>query len=122
MNETDRLRTAGNADSSGVPGKGWSSLRRTFEAFRKRKFAVLVCFLVLALVFCGLHVAAGRRTAGTILSLDYEEASRGLTPNGTRFNIFEIRGGEMMERLIERAGLESASAWSRPMTKASPEG
>ena len=106
MNETDRLRTAGNEDRSGVPGKGWSSLRRTFEAFRKRKFAVLACFLILALVFCGLHVAAGRRTAGTILSLDYEEASRGLTPNGTRFNIFEIRGGEMMERLIKRAGLE----------------
>jgi hypothetical protein len=38
--------------------------------------------------------------------LDYEEASKGLTPNQTRFNIFEIQSGEVMERLIDYAGLE----------------
>ena len=106
MKEENSLRTVRGADSSGVPGKGWRSLRKAFEAFRKRRFFVLVCFLILFLAFCGFHYYRNLHTASTVLSLDYEEASRGLTPSRTRFNIFEIQSAEVMERLIAYAGLE----------------
>ena len=106
MNEDNRSRTATDVDSSGVPGKGWSSLRKAFEAFRKRKVLVFVSFLLVFLAVCGFHYYRYLHTASTILSLDYEEAAEGLTPNRTRFNIFEIRSSEVMERLIEYAGLE----------------
>ena len=104
MQEIKRSKTTGA--SSGVPGRGWSSLQAAFEAFRKHKILVLVSFLVLSAAICGVHFAGNLHTAGTVLSLDYEEASRGLTPNGTRFNIFEIQSGEVMERLMRSAGLE----------------
>ena len=100
MQRTDRLRTPA------LPVKGWDSLRRAFEVFRKRKLLVIVSFLIIFLALCGFHYHRNLHTASTVLSLDYEEASRGLTPNRTRFNIFEIQSAEVMERLIEYAGLE----------------
>jgi hypothetical protein len=106
LKEKDRLRTTGDTDSSGIPGKGWSSLRNAFEVFRKRRFLVIATFLIISLASCGFHYFKNLHTASTILSLDYEEASKGLTPNQTRFNIFEIQSGEVMERLIDYAGLE----------------
>ena len=106
MKEENKLRPVRGADASSVPGKGWRSLRNAFEQFRKRKFFVLACFLILSLALCGVHYYRNLHTASTVLSLDYEEASRGLTPNRTRFNIFEIQSAEVMDRLIEYAGLE----------------
>lgn len=92
--------------ASGQLGQGWGSLYRAFEAFRRRKLLVIVFFLILFLALCGWQYNNNLRIARTILSLDYEEASQGLAPNRTRFNIYEIRSREVMERLIGYAGLE----------------
>ena len=106
MKENNRLRTVGDVASSGSLTKGRRSLRDAFKVFRKRGFSFLVFFLIVFLALCCFHYFQSFHTASTILSLDYEEASKGLTPNGMRFNIFEIRSGEVMERLIAYAGLE----------------
>ena len=106
MQEKNRSMTAGDEASSGIPAKGRRSLQNAFTVFRKRGSFVLALFLIVFLALCGFHYIRTLHTASTILSLDYEEASKGLTPNGLRFNIFEIRSGEVMERLIDYAGLE----------------
>ena len=106
MNSNKRSGTAGGIASYGTPTKIRHSLQKTFKAFRKRGALVLVVFLIIFAALCSFHYIRNAKTAGTILSLDYEEASKGLTPNGMRFNIFEIRSAEVMERLIGYAGLE----------------
>ena len=106
MKERNRSSAVGDTASSGVRDKGRRSLRDAFKVFRRRVFFVLVFFLIIFLALCGFHYTRNHHTASTILSLDYEEASKGLTPNGLRFNIYEIRSGEVMERLIAYAGLE----------------
>ncbi len=106
MEEKNRLRASGEMASFAIPGKVWNSLRSAFEIFWKRKFFVFASFLIIFVALCGFHYISSLHTASMILSLDYEEAAKGLTPNRTRFNIFEIRGGEVMERLINYAGLE----------------
>ena len=106
MKGKNKLKAAGGAASSGFQAKGQHSLRNAFGVFRKRGFFFLVFFLCAFLALCCLNYIKNRRTASTILSLDYEEASKGLTPNGVRFNIFEIRSAEVMDRLIDYAGLE----------------
>ncbi len=106
MKEKGEFRTAGNKVSSGASGKVWNSMRKAPGVFRKRWYIFLAVFLVAFLALCGFHHVLGRQTASKVLSLDYEEASKGLTPNRTRFNIFEIQSGTVMERLIEYAGLE----------------
>ena len=100
MQETKRIETSGRY------GQSRGCLSRTFEAFRKRKFLVIAVFLILLLALCGWQYAKSLHTARIVLSLDYEEASQGLAPNQTRFNIYEIQSREVMERLIEYAGLE----------------
>ncbi len=106
MEGNNKSRAAGEMTSSGNPSKGQRSLRNAFKAFRKRGILVLASFLIVFLALCGFHYFRSSHTASTVLSLDYEEASKGLTPNGMRFNIFEIRSSEVMERLIGYAGLE----------------
>ena len=106
MRENSGSGPAGDMVSSGFPGRGWNTLRNTLNVFRKRKFLVLASFLIVFLALCGFHYTRNLHTASTILSLDYEEASKGLTPNRTRFNIFEIQSSEVMQRLINYAGLE----------------
>ena len=106
MKDANKPKTSRNTAAFGVPGKGWESLRGAFELFRKRKLIVIVSFVLLFAILCGCQYLIHTRTAGTVLSLDYEEASQGLAPNRTRFNIYEIRSSEIMERLIESAGLE----------------
>ena len=106
MKEKKRVKTAGDAASSGIPAKGPSSLQNAVKVFRKRGGLILASLLIVFLALCGFHYVRSFRTASTILSLDYEEASKGLTPNGMRFNIYEIRSGEVMERLLAYAGLE----------------
>ncbi len=106
MQETNRSKTPRGAASAGIPGKGWASLRSAFDVFRRRKVLVLASFLLIVLVLCGVRFIRNLHTDSIVLSLDYEEASKGLTPNRTWFNIFEIRSREVMERLIGYAGLE----------------
>ncbi len=106
MDEKNRSMTAGAKSPSADQSKGQRSRRNGPGGSRKKGSFVIAFLLVVSLALCGVHFLRAGRTASTILSLDYEEASKGLTPNGTRFNIFEIRGGEVMERLIAYAGLE----------------
>ena len=106
MNKKNGFKAAGDAGSSGISGRVWNGIRNAAEVFRKRWYVFLAVFLVIFVAFCGFHYAKSDRTASTVLSLDYEEASKGLTPSQTRFNIFEIQSGKVMERLIEYAGLE----------------
>ena len=100
MQDKKRVKT------SSRPGRGWGGLYRAFEVFRKRKLLLIASFLLIFLALCGWQYNKNLHTARTVLSLDYEEASQGLAPNRTRFNIYEIRSREVMERLIGYAGLE----------------
>ena len=95
-----------NGLPTGVLEKGWSSIRRTFELFWKRKLFVLVIFFIICAAFSCYFYSKSMLVSSTIVSLDYEEASKGLTPSHTRFNIFEVQSTEVMERLIDYAGLE----------------
>ena len=100
MEETKSKKT------SGRPGKGWDGLYWMIETFQKRKLLIIASFLILFAVLCGLQYMRNLHTARTVLSLDFEEASQGLAPNRTRFNIYDIRSREVMEMLIDYAGLE----------------
>ena len=106
MKEKNQMRTGESAGTPGISGKVWNGMRNALKVFRKRWRFFLIVFMLVFLALCGYHYFVNKHTASTVLSLDYEEASKGLTPNRTRFNIFEIQGGEVMERLIEYAGLE----------------
>ena len=92
---------------SGILGKGWLSLRNAFEFFWKRKLFTFLFLVMACLLFNCYYYVKSLYTATTTVSLDYEEASAGLTPSQTRFNIYEIESAEVLERLIDYAGLQN---------------
>ena len=108
MEGRKKLWPGQDAASSGILGKGWLSLRQAFETFWKHKVFTLLFLLAVCLGFCGFYYVRSLRAASTTVSLDYEEASQGLTPSQTRFNIYEIESAEVLDRLIAYAGLQGA--------------
>ena len=101
-----KLKAPEDMTSNGIMTRWKRSMSAAAGEFRKRGVKVIALFLGFFLVFCAFHFIAGLHTASTVLSLDYEEAAKGLTPNGMRFNVFEIRSPEVMERLIDYADLD----------------
>ena len=106
MKQKNKLKAPEEMTSNGIMIRWKRSMSAAAGKFRKWGVKIIALFLGFFLVFCALHYIANLHTASTVLSLDYEEASKGLTPNGMRFNVFEIRSPEVMERLIDYAGLD----------------
>lgn len=70
-----------------------------------KTIAVVMCiFVFISLIFT---YTGGLDKRTILLSLNYEEASKGQNPNYTRYNIYELKSDDMMERVIEYAGLQN---------------
>lgn len=69
-----------------------------------KSIIVLVCVLAAIWTVFSYLGSFGKRTV--VLSLNYEEASKGQNPNLTRFNIYELKSDAVMERVIEYAGIQ----------------
>ena len=81
-------------------------LKKTFFIVLSNIKSILVFVCILAFIWTIIAYVGsfGKRTV--LLSLNYEEASKGQNPNQTRYNVFELKSDEVMQRVIEYAGLQ----------------
>ena len=108
--------------------KMWKGLRRFFKRsdekftnvnledaniFKRILFIVLsniktIVVLMCVFVFISLIVTytGSINKKSVVLSLNYEEASKGQNPNLTRYNVYELKSDRVMERVISNAGLQ----------------
>ena len=108
--------------------KMWKGLRRFFKRsdekftnvnledaniFKSILFIVLsniktIVVLMCVFVFISLIVTCtgSFNKKSVVLSLNYEEASKGQNPNLTRYNVYELKSDRVMERVISNAGLQ----------------
>lgn len=106
----------------------WKGLRRFFKRsdekftnvnledaniFKRILFIVLsniktIAVLMCVFVFISLIVTytGSFNKKSVVLSLNYEEASKGQNPNLTRYNVYELKSDRVMERVISNAGLQ----------------
>ena len=106
----------------------WKGLRRFFKRsdekftnvnledaniFKRILFIVLsniktIVILMCVFVFISLIVTytGSFNKKSVVLSLNYEEASKGQNPNLTRYNVYELKSDRVMERVISNAGLQ----------------
>ena len=75
------------------------------------RFRVISGVIALTLLLCLLHYYTNINDASATMSLNYSEASSGLNPNSTRFNISELVSQKVMSRVIEAAGIEDEVSW-----------
>ncbi len=74
----------------------------------QNKYRIFFCGAVLCAVFGSLNYFRSAEHASANISFNYSEASLGLNPNETRFNAYEIVSDAVMERAIERVGLQGS--------------
>ena len=108
--------------------KMWKGLRRFFKRsdekftnvnledaniFKRILFIVLsniktIVILMCVFVFISLIMTytGSFNKKSVVLSLNYEEASKGQNPNLTRYNVYELKSDRVMERVISNAGLQ----------------
>ena len=108
--------------------KMWKGLRRFFKRsdekftnvnledaniFKRILFIVLsniktIVVLMCVFVFISLIVTytGSFNKKSVVLSLNYEEASKGQNPTLTRYNVYELKSDRVMERVISNAGLQ----------------
>ncbi|MDD2649111.1 MAG: hypothetical protein PHU22_09980 [Eubacteriales bacterium] len=73
----------------------------------KKRFWFKLLIALLAMAFFCLHTYATVEDSATAyLALNYEKASKGLYPNGTRFNMYDIINEDIAAEAIRLAGLE----------------
>lgn len=86
--------------------KFWVLIELVLRGLWQHRFVYLT---ILILVTCSTSLVMYRqkaRTAKMLVALNYEEATRGLYPNNTRFNISLIKSEDVLDRAIAKAGLE----------------
>ncbi len=86
--------------------KDMNPIKRTFFIAwsNKKNLGILVVIFVVAATF--IFALSKKESVRVTLSLNYEEASKGQNPNRTRYNVYEFKSDEVMERAIQYAGLE----------------
>ncbi len=69
---------------------------------------ILICFVVTMVYGIFYHIDL-KKSVNAVISLNYSEASQALNSNGTRYNMTEIIGDEVIERAINKGALENVS-------------
>ena len=79
------------------------------NTFRAYKWKLMLCMAIVTLgLGCRFYVSSFR--ASTIwFAYNYERASKGLNPNGSRFNAYEIKSEPVLEKALELAGVTEIS-------------
>ncbi|MCI8520589.1 MAG: hypothetical protein HFE51_09730 [Clostridia bacterium] len=70
-----------------------------------KSIVVLVCIFAFVSLLVTYTGSLGRHSV--VLSLNYEQASKGQNPNLTRYNVYELKSDKVMERVISYAGLQN---------------
>ena len=75
----------------------------------KGKWALALATVFFCIIYGLITAVNMSRTAAVSIALTYPEASQGLNPNGSRYNMSSILSDEVLERAIAFGGLQGAT-------------
>ena len=87
------------------------ALKASFTQLFRYRYKVLSGALALVIALCLFHYYTNNNIASANMTLNYSEASAGLNPNSTRFNISEMVSEKVMSRVVKAAGIEDEISW-----------
>ena len=82
-----------------------------FSAVWRRKFRILLFCALAAVAVALISVNSELSTATTYINLDFASANEGLTPSGTRLNIYDIKSQALLTEALEMTGLSDEMTW-----------
>lgn len=83
-------------------------IKKVFQIVWENRYQIVYYMLVLCILFGSVHYVESGIWSSANISFNYSEASLGLSPNKTRFNAYEIVSEEVMQRAIEKIGLQGS--------------
>ena len=81
------------------------ALKRALLRFWALRWCLALACILIAVVLGTYHYVSTSQLAGAEMTLNYSEASLGLNPNRTRFNINELVCDDVLDNTIRSAGL-----------------
>lgn len=85
-------------------------LFRRLRIMRSRLPFAVFCTVLYLLAFFGMKLIQNKTESQVVIGLNYPEASRGLNPNKTRFNTFDMVDDKIMEAVLAESGLSGITA------------
>lgn len=85
------------------------SLQRGLHVLWKKKILVIALGVIFCGAFCGTEYYINSRLPVLQIKLNYEEASKGQNPNGTRFNSSRILSDQLLNEVIQRGNFSITS-------------
>lgn len=96
-----------------IMGQGKENLleltKNGLRALKRRMIPVFIFAAVYGGVYLGVKQMQAAMQASVIIGFNYPEASSGLNPNSTRFNISEILSDRILEKAITEGNLNNVS-------------
>lgn len=91
-------------------GFSWRMLKKNLAGFYRFRFWILLPSFLFTGIFIWQLQRENDSQSSAIVTLNYEEASKGQNANGTRYNMSEIICDEVIERAIKKGAFENVSA------------
>ncbi|MBQ7573396.1 MAG: hypothetical protein IJT23_03980 [Clostridia bacterium] len=72
------------------------------------RLRIAICLSVVLVMICAacFFVMQNDSEASAQMSLNYEESAKGLNPNSTRFNTYELKSPEVVEKMLYYCGID----------------
>lgn len=86
-----------------------SPAKRTLIALFKMRAPICIFLAAVILLTAGAFLYDSSRQATVVMSLNYEESAKGLTPNSTRFNASDLKDAEVVEGMLRYCGIDPES-------------
>lgn len=77
-------------------------LKRLFQTLKKNWVLIIAATLIITTVYTAVDFLINYNKLTMSMSLNYPSAEKGSNPDGTRFNIFEIKSAEVLDRALEK--------------------
>ena len=83
-----------------------STIKKTLIAFFKLRVVIFLSVLFIMLCAACFFAIRNNGEASAEMSLNYEESAKGLNPNSTRFNIYELKSPAVVEKMLYYCGID----------------
>lgn len=86
-----------------------SPFKMTMIGLFKLRFVILTFLVIIILCAATFFAEHNDTESSAVMSLNYEESAKGLNPNSTRFNIYELKSPEVVEKMLYYCGIDPDS-------------
>ena len=80
----------------------WAFVKRWYDVLYRQRIFIITATLIVSVGYAAFNFLASYNKLIMSMWLNYPAAEKGLNPDGTRFNVFEIKSVEVLDKALEK--------------------